>query len=110
MGEISGHADHTKCQRPGKGNLVEATRRNGRLVSRRILFHRRWRGKKKRDASGEESLSFERFGFGLLSGGQLSGLFGEGGGLVGSLPGKLRLGAAEVAVGGGLLVDGAAKI
>jgi hypothetical protein len=32
------------------------------------------------------------------------------GGLVGGLPGELRLGAAEVAVGRGLLVDGPAQV
>jgi len=47
---------------------------------------------------------------GLLGRGFQSGLLGQGGGLVGGLPGELRLGAAEVAIGGGLLVDGAAQV
>ena len=47
---------------------------------------------------------------GLLGCGQLTGLLGQGGGLVGGFPGELRLGAAEVAVGGGLLVDGTAQV
>ena len=37
-------------------------------------------------------------------------LFRQLGGLVGRFPGELRLGAAEVAVGGGLLVDGPAQV
>src|ERR1035438_5160167 len=41
---------------------------------------------------------------GLLGYGFQSGLLGQGGGLVGGLPGELRLGAAEVAVGGGLQI------
>src|SRR5208282_1740664 len=44
------------------------------------------------------------------SGGFYTGLCGQGGGLVGGFPGELRLGAAEVAVGRGFLVDGAAQV
>ena len=46
----------------------------------------------------------------LLCCGNQSRLFGQRGGLVGRLPGELRLGAAKVPVGSGLLVDGAAQV
>ena len=47
---------------------------------------------------------------GLLGGSLQAGLLGKSGGLVCGLPGELRLGAAKVAVGGGLLIDGPAEI
>src|ERR1700678_2455220 len=46
----------------------------------------------------------------LLGGGYQAGLLGQGGCLVGCFPGEVRFGAAEVAVGGGLAVDGAAEV
>jgi len=46
----------------------------------------------------------------LLSGDGDSGLFREGGCLVGGFPGEVFLGAAEVAVGCGLAVDGPAQV
>src|ERR1035437_4694900 len=47
---------------------------------------------------------------GLLGRCRHSRLLGQRGGLVGGLPGELRLGAAEVPVSGGFLVDGAAQV
>src|ERR1700678_4054251 len=46
----------------------------------------------------------------LLGGGYQAGLLGQGGCLVGCFPGEVRFGAAEVAVGCGLPIDGAAEV